>query len=67
MLASQYLNGKLHGYAVKQMAYKKLMEKHQGEITIIAKIKVMNAMPKLTFQNDFQLLGLAHTLVTGLE
>lgn len=63
----QYLNGKLHGYAVEgNQVNEKDIEKIDRNYNY-RELKWQDTDAQINLTGNFQLLGLAHTLVTGLE
>lgn len=63
----QYLNGKLHGYAVEgNQVNEKDIEKIDRNYNY-RELKWRDTDAQINLIGNFQLLGLAHTLVTGLE
>ncbi|EXU27111.1 tonB-dependent siderophore receptor family protein, partial [Acinetobacter baumannii 24845_9] len=62
----QYLNGKLHGYAVEANGIQNDGET-LGRNYNYRELKWQDTDAQINLTGNFQLLGLAHTLVTGLE
>jgi len=62
----QYLNGKLHGYAVEANGIQN-DGKTVGRNYNYRELKWQDTDAQINLTGNFQLLGLAHTLVTGLE
>ncbi|EXB93482.1 tonB-dependent siderophore receptor family protein, partial [Acinetobacter baumannii 342950] len=62
----QYLNGKLHGYAVEANGIQADGET-LGRNYNYRELKWQDTDAQINLTGNFQLLGLAHTLVTGLE
>lgn len=62
----QYLNGKLHGYAVEANGIQADGET-LGRNYNYRELKWQDTDAQINLTVNFQLLGLAHTLVTGLE
>jgi len=62
----QYLNGKLHGYAVEANGIQNDGET-LGRNYSYRELKWQDTDAQINLTGNFQLLGLAHTLVTGLE
>ena len=62
----QYLNGKLHGYAVEANGIQDDGET-LGRNYNYRELKWQDTDAQINLTGNFQLLGLAHTLVTGLE
>ncbi|WP_149958206.1 TonB-dependent siderophore receptor [Acinetobacter pittii] len=62
----QYLNGKLHGYAVEANGIQDDGETLNRNYNY-RELKWQDTDAQINLTGNFQLLGLAHTLVTGLE
>lgn len=62
----QYLNGKLYGYAVEANGIQNDSET-LGRNYNYRELKWQDTDAQINLTGNFQLLGLAHTLVTGLE
>ena len=62
----QYLNGKLHGYAVEANGIQDDGETLNRNYNY-RELKWRDTDAQINLTGNFQLLGLAHTLVTGLE
>ncbi len=63
----QYLNGKLHGYAVEGSGVNKDDIEKINRNYSYRELKWQDTDAQINLTGNFQLLGLAHTLVTGLE
>jgi len=63
----QYLNGKLHGYAVEGSGVNKDDIEKINRNYSYRELEWQDTDAQINLTGNFQLLGLAHTLVTGLE
>ncbi|MBJ6351148.1 MULTISPECIES: TonB-dependent siderophore receptor [Acinetobacter] len=63
----QYLHGKLHGYAVEGSGVNKDDIEKINRNYSYRELKWQDTDAQINLTGNFQLLGLAHTLVTGLE